>query len=313
MIFDGVDLDGDLLTSEVNDGTTDDRNIGDINDSKCDEVVQNESNMGRGNELDGAIELPEETNNQEASVDTPPVEAEKASSAEDAAKEQFELQVKQAKEDLAELAVQLAELDAAKKATKEEYNEALDYLVALQRKGPVKAENVPVAAKVASDSPTGEPVSVPTEDDSWKQISTSEVLDGIEGMGTRKRSAIIDEFPTLGHLVAAQVEASTEFKPFKDKLPKGIGTEMASRIEEKIVDIMIKYSPDMKNGKIAVAKSDEATPPSDPDNGPTFDLRVEDAELEESDDDDEEIVSGDFGAVSEPEEFLSDDDLLEGL
>ena len=53
----------------------------------------------------------------------------------------------------------------------------------------------PVQRNEAEGSFADEPI-----DDSWRQIPTLEVIDGIDRMGEKKRDAIIHLYPTLGKL-----------------------------------------------------------------------------------------------------------------
>lgn len=217
---------------------------------------------------------------------------------------QFYRDIEQAKDDLAEAAKRKAELEVELKLAKSKYKEALDYLVTLEKRGP--QEPKAVVPPIGGSDPT-------TEDDGeWRKISTTTVLDGIEGMGTRKRQAVLDEFPTLGELEDARAKAYLAHKPFKDALPKGIGNEMAQRIEDKIGDVICKYAAERQGQPGEVISTSETEEETIEDGMLRVDLRVfDDGESEES-----EESEGSDEPAEQPEvieDFSSDEDLLAGL
>ena len=95
----------------------------------------------------------------------------------------------------------------------------------------------PVQRNEAEGSFADEPI-----DDSWRQIPTLEVIDGIDRMGEKKRDAIIHLYPTLGKLEDIRAEASRECVHFSDKLPKGCGKSIADAIEDRILETIAKLS-----------------------------------------------------------------------
>ena len=76
------------------------------------------------------------------------------------------------------------------------------------------------------------------EDDSWRTIPTENIIAGVAGIGEKKRQSLLELAPTLGDLQDLRIEASTEFKQFKEKLPKGFGDGTVDAIETKIIDVI---------------------------------------------------------------------------
>lgn len=76
-------------------------------------------------------------------------------------------------------------------------------------------------------------------DSEWRSWGTDIILEGIEGLGSKKREALLEHFPTFGKLMDAREEASLEHVSFHTLLPKGIGetigTEIINRMDSKIV------------------------------------------------------------------------------
>lgn len=137
------------------------------------------------------------------------------------------------------------------KIAKAEYNIAQQTLLSLAESGPTyRKKPVPVPAAKAAPSPAptqpqpesdSDPKPEPiAEVDDWQSISTASLLEGIEGLGAKKRDTLIETFPTLGKLEEARAEASKEFLPFKAKLPKGIGEKIASDLEEKMLQAIAR-------------------------------------------------------------------------
>jgi hypothetical protein len=81
------------------------------------------------------------------------------------------------------------------------------------------------------------PIAIP--DSEWRSWETETILDGIEGLGAKKRESLIEHFPTFGKLMDARTEAGKEHVSFHSLLPKGIGeaigTELINRMDKKIV------------------------------------------------------------------------------
>jgi hypothetical protein len=215
---------------------------------------------------------------------------------------QHDQQIEAAEKDLAECAVRRADLEATLKLSKAEYKEALDYLVALKKRGP---QSSVVASNLGIELP---------EDDSWRLISTERVLEGIENLGTKKRDLILSAFPTFGELEDARNKASLMHKPFKEVLPKGIGSAIADQLETRIGDVMLEFSRMLEksaSGEIAVANM--ATPKEETFGIPVdltgADFLEEDDFLDDGFDEESESVSVQPEAESVEFEDMLDDSL----
>lgn len=79
----------------------------------------------------------------------------------------------------------------------------------------------------------------PNTSEDWRSIETKTILDGIEGLGKKKREDLLESFPTLGKLEDARAEASKEFVLFQKKLPKGIGESIATELENRMLKAVL--------------------------------------------------------------------------
>jgi hypothetical protein len=110
------------------------------------------------------------------------------------------------------------------------------------RKKPVpKPIETKLEGAEAAASADSKPIETVPESE-WRQWETASILDGIEGLGSKKREAIIEHFPTFGKLMDARTESGKEHVAFHTLLPKGIGetigTELINRMDAKIVPWM---------------------------------------------------------------------------
>jgi hypothetical protein len=64
----------------------------------------------------------------------------------------------------------------------------------------------------------------------WCKIPTSQIIDGIPGLGDKKATFLVDEFPTIGDLEAARVEADKSHRHFCKVLGKGFGEKTGDAI-----------------------------------------------------------------------------------
>lgn len=165
-----------------------------------------------------------------------------------AAEEMHVLEISDAKEEHFSLAVKRSELEAALKECKSEEKAALKNLKNLIRRGPSYPQPATAieqaVAGVGNGSGNGTSaiqVDDPSEDQTWRLIPTSQVIDGIKGMGAKKAEAIISLAPTLGDLEELRAQAGMAFKPLASVLPKGVGGTLADDIEERIFDAMKKH------------------------------------------------------------------------
>jgi hypothetical protein len=97
--------------------------------------------------------------------------------------------------------------------------------------------NVEGSQELKTEEPKAVPVAIPESE--WRAWETETILDGIEGLGAKKRETLIEHFPTFGKLMDARTEAGKEHVSFHSLLPKGIGesigTELINRMDKKIV------------------------------------------------------------------------------
>lgn len=111
------------------------------------------------------------------------------------------------------------------------------------RKKPVPKPAVDPAKQASKSEPTNastndaKPEQIPESE--WRSWETATILEGIEGLGAKKRDALIEHFPTFGKLMDARTESTKEHVSFHSLLPKGIGetigTELINRMDAKIV------------------------------------------------------------------------------
>lgn len=90
--------------------------------------------------------------------------------------------------------------------------------------------------KPASDETiTAEPET--TNPLAWRAVSLSELFrEPIKGLGAKKQEALIDLCPTLGDLEDLRATVGRAASQFHELLPKGIGLETASTIEDRLLD-----------------------------------------------------------------------------
>ncbi len=89
----------------------------------------------------------------------------------------------------------------------------------------------------------------------------------IEGLGPTKAERLVEQFPTVGHLLDAQTEASKEFVHFGRKLVKGIGDEMADKIAEVMSQILMRKIPADETIKGPAPKKPRSRQVADEDSG----------------------------------------------
>ena len=192
----------------------------------------------------------------------------------------YEIEISSAKEDHFTLAVNRSNLEAELKDAKADEKAALKNLKNLLRRGPNYTKPVSkVEEAIAQSEPSAIQVDDANADTTWKQIPTSQIIDGIKGMGAKKAAAIIDLAPTLGDLEELRAAASLAHKQFKELLPKGVGSAMADEMEERILTVIGKHCAALESaGDVAaeVAEAEaEAETPSQPEGEPEAVAAVE--------------------------------------
>jgi hypothetical protein len=143
----------------------------------------------------------------------------------------------------------------------------------------------------------------------WLKIPTAEVLEGIEGLGPKKVSALVEKFPTVEQLETARTDAGKAHLHFCKMLVKGIGEQTADRIEAAMSDLLMGQ----KARKLAAtpAASTSQTPTAEP--NPEPDQESEIPSDPESQIADVERIAKESGIeigieIDEPEDKPSDDD-----
>lgn len=100
-----------------------------------------------------------------------------------------------------------------------------------------KPTKKPKKEEAAQEDSSFQPNVIP--DSEWRSWGTDTILEGIEGLGSKKREALLEHFPTFGKLMDAREESGREHISFHTLLPKGIGesigTEIINRMDSKIV------------------------------------------------------------------------------
>jgi hypothetical protein len=81
------------------------------------------------------------------------------------------------------------------------------------------------------------------EPDAWKRIPVDSLLDGVKGMGAKKREALNESVATLGDLEALRAKASKEHLHFSKVLPKGFGEALTDSLEAKMLEAIAKCMP----------------------------------------------------------------------
>lgn len=159
------------------------------------------------------------------------------------AEEHHKIEVAAAKEEHFSLAVKRSELENELKDIKADEKAALRNLRNLIKRGPnyPQPKSKIDEAVAAAGEPSAIVVDDPSADDTWKQVATSEIIDGIKGLGGKKAEAIISLAPTLGDLEELRAKASLVHKPFGSVLPRGIGGGMADEIEDRIEKWWCEY------------------------------------------------------------------------
>ena len=179
------------------------------------------------------------------------------------AEAQHEEDIAQAKESHTQASLARQAAEEVFKAAKATEKACLSELSALINRGPDYPKPVdrssinqggdasdPIAAAVRNDKDSRPiPVDDLNADQTWRSIPTSEILDGIKGMGDKKRDAILSLIPTMGDFEDLRGQASVAHKPFRSVLPKGVGQGMADEIEERAFSRLRKHQLSLEAAK----------------------------------------------------------------
>lgn len=184
---------------------------------------------------------------------------------------QHAISINQTKDMMIDLDKQISHAAELLKSLKDQKKGSVERLIQLETRGPElppKPKPPKIAGEGREENLSSTPASVDDSntDQSWRLIPTDKVLEGVERLSEKKQELIIDQFPTLGDLQDARVEAAKEWLHFSKKLPKGIGETMADRIAERVLDEVGRYSPDLVEPKqVAAAPATPASSNSDSD------------------------------------------------
>lgn len=140
------------------------------------------------------------------------------------------------------------------KAAKATEKACLSELSALINRGPQYPDSKPINqggespidAAVRGPSPT---LDDSNADQSWRNIPIAPMLDGIKGMGEKKREAILSLTPTLGDFEDLRGKASQSHKQLYEVMPKGVGRAMADELEERALSAMRKHQLELERNK----------------------------------------------------------------
>jgi hypothetical protein len=203
---------------------------------------------------------------------------------------QHAITIEQTKALMVELDKQISYKTDELKSIKDEKKGAVERLIRLELRGPEMPPK-PQPQKVNTSPTEAAATAESTEDtdNSWRQIPTSKIIEGVERLGTKKADAIVEAFPTLGDLEDIRGEASKAFVHFAEKLPDGIGKTIADKIEERMMDEISKYSVGLKIVSDSQDETDEI-PSEDIDQETgeviTGDIEYEDVDNQHADEED---------------------------
>lgn len=188
----------------------------------------------------------------------------------DEAQTEYEERLAEATEVYTNASIVVMDITKKLKEAKREAKEALEEFYNLKTSGPQLPTALPLAGTKKSSTPKPKssdvkPLDADLEklvesDTTWREISISEVLSGVPGLGVKKYDALAGAFANLGELEDARGQASREFKEFKEVLPDGIGPSLTDKLQERIGDVMRNHFAKLRE-KIAVAN--ETKPASD--------------------------------------------------
>ena len=88
-----------------------------------------------------------------------------------------------------------------------------------------------------ADAQSSQPApAVDANGSAWRETPLASILEGIKGLGTKKQEALAELCPTLGAFEDLRATVGRDAAELHELLPRGIGREMASAIEERLLD-----------------------------------------------------------------------------
>ena len=185
------------------------------------------------------------------------------------AESNFKIQVDAAKESHTTLAVKRAELEAELKDLKADEKTALKSLSNMIQRGPIYPQpksKIDEAVATGGEAPSAivnDQADNPNADETWRDIPMAKLLEGIKGLGPKKAEAILDLTPTIVAWEELRAKAGKAFKQVSEVLPKGIGSNIADEIEERVFNAMREHQKGLEQSKAGqanqVSQVEEAT------------------------------------------------------
>lgn len=132
-------------------------------------------------------------------------------------------------------AIRRREAEADLKAAKEDEKSCLERYMKLVEEGPRQLVFTDSSVTPPDGEGSGQPSAttepLPTDENGWRTVPITALdLGNIDGLGDKKREALIDAVPTLGHFEDKRVEAGAS--GVDTVLPKGIGKKITDPLEE---------------------------------------------------------------------------------
>lgn len=171
----------------------------------------------------------------------------------DKAREHHKLRIKSIEQEQTDAIVEMETLTESLKACKKKHKAIVNRLMAARKSDPVfpavpeyprlkkpTVTQTTVAKDGTKTTTTSEATNVDT---TWRLIKTADIIsEDMEGLGPKKREALIHEYPTFGDLEDARASAYAKFGgDFKEVLPDGFGEKLAGRIEDACYDALMKH------------------------------------------------------------------------
>ena len=98
-----------------------------------------------------------------------------------------------------------------------------------------------------------------SESTDWRVRPTSDLIDGVKGIGDKKVEALVAMCPTVGDLEDLRGQASKQHKSFQEVLPEGFGEKAAQQMEDRLIDHIAQF-PAEEEPAAEEATSEESQP-----------------------------------------------------
>jgi hypothetical protein len=171
----------------------------------------------------------------------------------------WRLKLSRAKDEYIEAAINRKQCEGELKSAKETEKECLATVQRLIERGPEKLPLFDSQNPSSVTLPAGTTEPLPADENGWRKVPITALdLGSIDGLGDKKRDALIDAIPTLGHFEDKRVEAGAS--GVDTVLPKGIGKKITDPLEEMHLNYITNWGASQKAGQGEQAA--EATDPS---------------------------------------------------